>query len=282
MKLEYLEKDEPWGNAPHRPDLVAQIVRGRRGKLLVTVYRTAGEGPHPTVLLSHGFPGVEKNFDLAQALRRIGFHVVAYHYSGSWNSDGAYAFAHDLEDGESVLDFILADQTLGFDRERVFAAGQSVGGFVTAHLFAKRKELRAAAMLAPCDLGEAAQMGVSTEAGRLLLDILEDGAPWLNGTDAETLLQETREKAELFRLSALAKGMADRPLLCIGAGLDECCPPQAHCLPWVTAVREAGGSARYEEMETDHSFSDMRMEMIRRTAEFLAAECSRIQESIRK
>lgn len=272
MKLEYLEKDEVWGKAPYRPDLVAQIVHGRRGKLLTTIYRAGGEGPHPVVLLSHGFPGVEKNFDLAQALRRVGFHVVTYHYSGSWNSDGAYAFAHNIEDGGSVLDFILQDKALGFDKTRIFAAGQSVGGFVTAHLFAKRKELRAAVMLAPCDLGEAAKMGDSTEAGRLLWDILEDGAPWLNGTDAKTLLRETQEKMEAFRLCALAGEMADRPLLCIGAGLDECCPPQAHCLPWIAAVQGAGGRAQYEEMETDHSFSDMRMEMIRRTAEFLVAK----------
>ena len=100
MKLEYLEKDEIWGNAPHRPDLVAELAQGKRGKLLVTIYRTGGEGPHPVVLLSHGFPGVEKNFDLAQALRRIGFHVVAYHYSGSWNSDGDYAFSHDIRSEE--------------------------------------------------------------------------------------------------------------------------------------------------------------------------------------
>lgn len=275
MKLEYLEKDEPWGGAPNRPDLVAEVVHGRRGRLLTTVYRAGGAGKHPTVLLSHGFPGVEKNFDLAQALRRVGFHVVAYHYSGSWNSDGDYAFAHNLEDAESVLDFILHDGRLGFDPARVFAAGQSVGGFVTAHLFAKRKELRAAVMLAPCDLGEAAAMGDATEAGRLLREILDDGAPWLRGTDAATLLRETQEKAEMFRIRNLARQMADRPALCIGAGLDECCPPEAHCLPWVNAVRDAGGRIRYEEMPTDHSFSDARVEMTRRTAVFLAGECEK-------
>ncbi len=281
MKLEYLEKDEIWGNAPHRPDLVAELAQGKRGKLLVTIYRTGGEGPHPVVLLSHGFPGVEKNFDLAQALRRIGFHVVAYHYSGSWNSDGYYAFSHDIEDGESVLDFILQNDMLGFDKNRIFAAGQSVGGFVTTHLFAKRKELRAAAVLAPCDLGEAAKMGTETEAGKLLLDILADGAPWLNGTSAEILLKETQEHTEDFRICNLAEKMADRPLLCIGAGLDECCPPPAHCLPWVNAVQAAGGTIRYEEMQTDHSFSDMRLEMIRRTAVFLADECEKATPAVK-
>ena len=36
MKLEYLEKDEVWGKAPYRPDLVAQIVHGHRGRRLLS------------------------------------------------------------------------------------------------------------------------------------------------------------------------------------------------------------------------------------------------------
>lgn len=40
------------------------------------VYLANGAGPHPTVVLLHGFPGNEKNLDLAQALRRDGFNVL--------------------------------------------------------------------------------------------------------------------------------------------------------------------------------------------------------------
>lgn len=86
MDLKYLTKEGSWEKNP--PDLQAEVLQGKRGRLLVTIYRAGGAGLHPTVLLSHGFPGIEKNFDLAQALRRIGFHVVLYHYSGSWGSDG--------------------------------------------------------------------------------------------------------------------------------------------------------------------------------------------------
>ena len=128
MDLKYLTKEGSWEKNP--PDLQAEVLRGKRGRLLVTIYRAGGAGLHPTVLLSHGFPGIEKNFDLAQALRRIGFHVVLYHYSGSWGSDGAYAYAHNLEDADTLLEFIETNTTYGFDRERLFVAGHSVGGFV--------------------------------------------------------------------------------------------------------------------------------------------------------
>ena len=122
MDLKYLTKEGSWEKNP--PDLQAEVLQGKRGRLLVTIYRAGGAGLHPTVLLSHGFPGIEKNFDLAQALRRIGFHVVLYHYSGSWGSDGAYVYAHNLEDADTLLEFIETNTTYGFDRERLFVAGQ--------------------------------------------------------------------------------------------------------------------------------------------------------------
>jgi predicted alpha/beta-fold hydrolase len=40
------------------------------------VYIAAGAGPHPVVVLLHGFPGNEKNLDLAQDIRRAGWDVL--------------------------------------------------------------------------------------------------------------------------------------------------------------------------------------------------------------
>ena len=39
-------------------------------------YVAEGPGPHPVVLLLHGFPGNEKKLDVAQAIRRDGWDVV--------------------------------------------------------------------------------------------------------------------------------------------------------------------------------------------------------------
>lgn len=90
-------------------------------------YTAGGPGLHPTVLLLHGIPGCERNLDLAQALRRAGFHVMTFHYSGCWGSDGAYSLANDLEDASTVLDFILRDTVYGFDKDRIYAVGHSLG-----------------------------------------------------------------------------------------------------------------------------------------------------------
>src|SRR5215472_7545477 len=45
-------------------------------KLYSVIYVASGAGPHPTVLLLHGFPGNEKNLDLAYSIRRAGWNVL--------------------------------------------------------------------------------------------------------------------------------------------------------------------------------------------------------------
>ena len=82
-----------YGASPCRPDLHGILIPGRRGRLLSVLYTAAGEGLHPTVLLLHGIPGWERNLDLAQALRRVGFCVATFHYSGSWGADGEFGEA---------------------------------------------------------------------------------------------------------------------------------------------------------------------------------------------
>ena len=52
--------------------------------LLGVLHLPEGEGPHPVAVLLHGFPGNERNFDLAQSLRRAGYAALVFHYRGSW------------------------------------------------------------------------------------------------------------------------------------------------------------------------------------------------------
>jgi len=47
------------------------------------VYVAAGAGPHPAVVLLHGFPGNEKTLDLAQDVRRAGWNVLYFNYRGA-------------------------------------------------------------------------------------------------------------------------------------------------------------------------------------------------------
>jgi acetyl esterase/lipase len=73
------------------------------------VYNAAGEGPHPTLVLLHGFPGNERNLDIAQAVRRAGWNVVFFHYRGAWGSEGDFSFSNALEDVPAVVDWVASD-----------------------------------------------------------------------------------------------------------------------------------------------------------------------------
>ena len=92
---------------PANPPHSAQVLIPSHGMGMNGLfYLAGGPGPHPTMLLLHGFPGNEQNLDLAQAIRRAGWNVLTMHYRGSWGSPGSYRFAQNLEDGEAVLAFL--------------------------------------------------------------------------------------------------------------------------------------------------------------------------------
>src|SRR5216110_767038 len=48
------------------------------------MYKANGSKPHPTLILLHGYPGNERNLDLAQTVRAHGWNVVYFNYRGSW------------------------------------------------------------------------------------------------------------------------------------------------------------------------------------------------------
>ena len=260
-----------YGDCACRPDMHGILIRGKCGRLLSVLYTAAGEGLHPTVILLHGIPGCERNLDLAQALRRAGFHVMTFHYSGSWGSDGSYSLMHDLEDAETVLDFILQDARYGFDKQHIYAVGHSLGGFVCGQLSARRAEIKGAALLMPCDIGQLPQIAQDHPAAYgMIRDVLDDSAGWLTGTSGEALLQEVFAHSADFALENLSEKLKSKPVLCIGGTLDIYTPPQTHCGSLARAIRCAGGAAFQEiDFPTDHFFADYRLTVAKTVIAFL-------------
>ena len=148
---------------------------------------------------------------------------------------------------------------------------------MTAQLLAAHPELKAAVLLAPCDLGGVMGFADDTEPKRLLLDIFEGGPIWLSGTSPAALYEEVFANQASYRIGALLERFGKRPVYCLGAVQDECCPPAAHCLPWVEELKKMGGNVVYEALDTDHSFSDTRLQMIEKTAKFLAEQAQKAE-----
>ena len=276
MKNQLWPDEVHYGDSAYRPDMHGILIHGKRGRLLSVLYTAAGEGPHPTVILLHGIPGCERNLDLAQALRRAGFHVMTFHYSGSWGSDGSYSLMHNLEDAETVLDHILQDERYGFDKQHIYAVGHSLGGFVCGQLTAKRTEIKGAALLMPCDIGRLPQIAQEDLAAYgIIRNVLNESAGWLTGTSGEALLQETFDHSAEFALENLCEKLKSRPILCIGGTLDIYTPPQTHCEPFAQAIQRAGGTAFQEiDFPTDHFFADYRLTVAETVIAFLKKQLS--------
>jgi pimeloyl-ACP methyl ester carboxylesterase len=238
---------------------------------LATLYTAGGAGLHPTVLLLHGIPGNEQNEDIAQALRRNGFHVLTFHYSGSFGSEGVYSLLNNLEDANTVLDFILSDTKYGFEKSHIFAAGHSMGCFVCGQLAAKRREIRGAVLMMPCDIGRIWQIGRDHPEELVKIEsLLAESADWLRGASKDRFLDELKEHGEEFRLESVADRLVEKPVFCIEASLDIHTPPEYHCKPFENAMRAAGKTGlKVLSLETDHFASDYRLETAKTVVAFL-------------
>lgn len=220
-------------------------------------YVAAGAGPHPTVILCHGLPGNEKSLDLAQAMRRAGWTVIAFNYRGSWGSPGQYRFAQNLEDAAAVLAFARDPANaakLRIDPARLVIMGHSMGGWVTALTAAKDPKLLGAAMIS------AANLGAFGKAPReqLAAGMKANGQEALSGTSPEIMADELIANAAAFDWTKDAAALAATNLFILSS--DDGLAPGTDAL--AKAIRDGGGAKlKTLHVATDHSWSDARVRL---------------------
>jgi pimeloyl-ACP methyl ester carboxylesterase len=222
-------------------------------------YVPSGAGPHPTVILFHGLPGNEKNLDLAQAMRRAGWLVVAPNYRGSWGSPGRFSFKGDLEDARAVLAYVRGPEgvKLGADPKRLVIMGHSMGGWVTAVTGGRDPDLAGAVLISAADMTGAAK---TPEAQRLKL--AEENRESL-AASAKQMADEIATLGPDLGFAAAAPGLAKHPLLVVTS--DDGLKPAGDKL--FMDVKGRGGHVAVVYIHTDHSYSDAR---IRLESEILA------------
>lgn len=233
-------------------------------KINGVAYLASGAGAHPTFVFFHGFPGNEKNLDIAQAVRRDGWNAITVNYRGSWGSPGNFRFGNNLEDANAVLAFLRDPanaRSLGVDTTRLVIAGHSMGGWVTALTAAHDRRLRGAILISMADMS---LLGAASHAA--VVKEMSENMESLAGVTPESMADELVAGSPKWHVADATTGLARLPLLVITS--NDGLAPQANAL--VRAVRAKGNaSVTTVHFATDHSYSDKRIALEGAVVEWL-------------
>ena len=227
-------------------------------------YIAAGAGPHPVVILLHGFPGNEKNLDLAQAIRRAGWDVLYFDYRGSWGSPGDFSFTHSIEDTQAAIAYLRDPanaKRLHANPADIVLIGHSMGGFLAQIVAAQDPAIKAVGLISAADMGvdtvEALPPDQRASAlPQLAKGFAAEGMAPRAGCTPDTLAREVIAHADAWNTVHLAPKLAPRPVLVITSS-DGLAPSNDAFF----AALQKTGDAQVQEihLDTDHVYSDHRI-----------------------
>jgi pimeloyl-ACP methyl ester carboxylesterase len=227
------------------------------------VYVAAGAGPHPAVVLLHGFPGNERNLDLAQDMRRAGWDVLYFDYRGSWGSPGDFSFSHGIEDTAAAIDYVRSRamaNILRLDPSRIVVIGHSMGGFMAVQAAAADPGILGMGLISAADLGGRIPQPLPREREQAAIQGLSagyerEGTAPLSGCTPEGLAHETLANAAQWSFMAKVGALKNRPALIVTSDDAYARGDQA----FAAALRRAGNSrVATLHLSTDHAYSDQR------------------------
>jgi uncharacterized protein len=251
----------PAFDADFPPSLVELNFESHGDRLNGHAYLADGPGPHPTVVLLHGFPGNERNLDLAQDLRSDGFNVLFFHYRGAWGSEGTYTLTHVIEDVAAATDYLRANaENLRTDPDKIILVGHSMGGFAALEAAARDETIACVAGIAPANMGPLADAPAERTDG---FAAYADTMQMLAGLTGKNAIAEVKANREAFDTRLLAPKLAGKSVLIIGGDQDTSVPVDSVIEPLVAAYEaEPGIDLTAVTLSGDHSFSWSRQELI--------------------
>ncbi len=215
----------------------------------------SGAGKKETVLLLHGLPGNERNFDVAQELRRNGRNVIFFNYRGTWGSQGEFMYSNCIEDVTKVLDYFSvpahADR-YNVKSDSFVLFGHSMGGGVALISGAEDPRVKKIAIYSPYNVALAARDPQSLTGARNHLKSL-----FMLKVDPDRFIGELIDRTDEYNPLTYQKALSHKKLLIF----DE----NERNKEWIDQL----DGAQYILMKTDHAFSDKRLEMIDRVSEWL-------------
>lgn len=192
-------------------------------RMIGTLFLAWGDEPKPTVLLLHGLPGIEKNYDLAFALRDHGWNSLIFHYRGCGGSEGAFTIQGLPEDARAAVDELCSGLHAQVDPDRISLIGHSMGGWTAVREAASDPRIKAVAVL-----GAAADPAALPFGNRAIATGFTD---FLQNITPESFISQWNALGPEDAALAQVDRLAPRPLLIIHGAEDDVVPvAQAHAL----------------------------------------------------
>ena len=264
---------------PPSMDEIAIVSHGAR--LNALAYHPAGPGTHPVVVFLHGFPGNERNLDLAQSVRRAGYEALYVDYRGNWGSGGTFSFAHGLEDVSAILAWVRNPANAAkyhFDTSRIAIVGHSFGGWLMLMSARREPPTTCMAAMAAWNIGwDGARLATHADERRDALDYFRSVTDSTGGpirTSAAALIKEMSDSAASYNYLSQAAALASQPLLLVAASHDTPNEDPAMHAQLAAAIRKVGGKrVEVVNYEDDHPFSAHRSELSDTLVHWLRTTC---------
>lgn len=231
--------------------------RVRREWRVGGLYRPSGAGRTPAVLMLHGFPGIQKNDDIAAELCRRGMTVFIPYFRGCWGSGGRYGLHGLLDDAKAALRLLRRYRHV--DAGRIGVLGCSVGGWVAMKL-AAGAPLAALALMAPA----VPRSDEPRDAA-----YLRRNGKVVNIPDFDAVWREYESIARTERPDEYVQRIAPTPLLVLQGLQDRLVPPGAVRRLWSLA----GSPKELREFPNEgHEFENDRPAVVAAACDWLQAQ----------
>ena len=228
------------------------------------IYSANGLQKHPTLLLLHGYPGNERNLDIAQVVRSHGWNVIYFDYRGSWGSQGKFSFKNCVEDVVNVVAFCNKYQdSLKIDTSNIVLFGHSMGGWVCLKALQELPAVKKGFALSTWDIAkDFKNVSNEKEMLRIATDPNIAGKYFVLNTSLKDLYTPVIQNQTYFNLLNEGKSLADKQIIMI----DEHEKNQ-HL---ADKIKESNQSYfDYSVWQTDHSFTNKRVSLINKVLAFL-------------
>lgn len=245
------------------------------------LFRGWGDGPHPTAILLHGFPGGDSDvLGIGAAITAVGWNALALNYRGMFKNGGVHTPSNTLADAAAALDY-LQNADLEFIAPGQFAAiGYSYGGWVALLTGARDSRVSLVAGIGPGNVGVLAEdMSRDPEVRAYWEDYLEQimrGDP-ARGVGGKQTVEEILAHSSEFDIRNHGKALSRKPVLLIGGWRDLTASLEKFTLPIARAIEAVDGSNLTPVvLDDDHDFRKTREEVHAAVCSWLKDKCGPI------